>query len=185
MKPEISAFMDGALDGRPVESVIKVLEEDVELRHSWQVYHMIGDALRRSPVVSADFTHRTMAALAAEPTVLAPAPVRRAKAPVRYVLPVAASVMGIAAVAWVAQSLNAPDPAQVAAIPAPATAAGVQPVVASVAPPSAPVAAAAPMQPSQVREYLFVHQGNSPRANIQGVGHYVGSVSDTVPGGTR
>lgn len=184
MKPEISAFMDGALDGRPVEPVIKALEEDVELRNSWQVYHVIGDALRRSPAVSADFTHRTMAALATEPTVLAPAPVRRAKVPVRYVLPVAASVMGIAAVAWVAQSLNAPDPAQVAAMPAPATAAGVQPVVASVAPP-APVAAAAPVQPPQVREYLFVHQGNSPRANIQGVGHYVGSVSETVPGDAR
>ena len=183
MKPEISAFMDDALDERPAQSVIDSLAEDAELRQSWQVYHMIGDALRRSPAVSPDFTWRTMAALAAEPTILAPMPGRRAKGPTRYVLPVAASVMGIAAVAWVAQSLNTPDLATVAAIPPPVTAVGVQPVIASTAPP--PALTAEQAQPLQVREYLFVHQGNSPRANIQGVGHYVGSVSESAQGSAR
>ena len=177
--------MDDALDEHPAQSVIKALAEDAELRQSWQVYHMIGDALRRSPAVSPDFTRRTMAALAAEPTVLAPMPGRRAKGPTRYVLPVAASVMGIAAVAWVSQTLNAPDPATVATIPPPVTAVGVQPVIASVAPPPAPALAAKQAQPQQVREYLFVHQGNSPRANIQGVGHYVGSVTESAQGSAR
>lgn len=188
MKAEISALMDDDLEGDAVEKALDCLDRDAGLRRSWAAYHLIGDALRRTDAgLAPDFTARVMERLAAEPTVLAPAPARRRSA-LRIALPLAASLMGVGAVAWVVLSLNAPAPVQIVTIQAPAAV----PVVAPPAPAAPAPVAQAPQrkteegaetvvvsvpQPSQVREYLMAHQGYAPGMN--GVANYVRSVSES------
>lgn len=181
MKLELSAFMDGAQDETVAQSTINALKNQPDLLEVWDTYHLIGDALRQSPTISPDFSIRVMDRLATEPTVVARVS-RRASTARRLIVPLAASVMGVAAVGWVAQALNSTEAV---------------PVVAGVKPEAAPPARIAlmpeqtPQQSAaseavglhysapQAREYLFVHDGYSPRSNIQGVGHYLRSVSDS------
>ena len=101
---KISAFMDGEIDGLEAGGQVARLKEDPHLRASWDTYHLIGDTLRGEKLsLSRDFTAKVSARLAEEPTVLAP----RNRAPLRatvrrFALPVAASVGGMALVAWLA-----------------------------------------------------------------------------------
>lgn len=194
MRAEISALMDDDLEGDGVEKALDSLDRDAGLRRAWGDYHMIGDSLRRTDAdLAPDFTARVMERLAAEPTVLAPAPARR-RSVLRVALPLAASLMGVGAVAWVALSLNAPAPVQIVTIQAPAA----TPAVAPLAPAASAPVAQAPQrkteeraetvavsvpQPSQVREYLMAHQGYSPGMN--GVANYVRSVSESRPSEAR
>ena len=46
MKEKLSAMMDDALEHGERERCVRQLEEDEELRAAWDVYHLIGDALR-------------------------------------------------------------------------------------------------------------------------------------------
>jgi len=78
MKSDVSALMDGALEEGSQDSVLNALCRDSQLRQTWSEYHLIGDALRRSPRLSSDLTHAVMARLADEPTVFAPGAARRA-----------------------------------------------------------------------------------------------------------
>jgi sigma-E factor negative regulatory protein RseA len=87
----------------------------------------------------------------------------------RFALPLAAAVMGMAAVGWVALSLNAPQPLELAAKPRPSN----QQVV--------PVAEQSPS--GALKEYLVAHQAHSPSGGIQGVAPYVRSVSEIRQGG--
>jgi hypothetical protein len=82
----------------------------------------------------------------------------------------AAAVMGMAAVGWVALSLNSPlPPTELAAKPRPSS--GL----------AAPVAERSPS--SALKEYLVAHQAHSPSGGIQGVAPYVRSVSEIRQGG--
>lgn len=188
MKADVSALMDGALEDRSQSSVLDSLCRDVELRRAWSEYHLIGDALRRSSQLPPDVTARVMARLADEPTVLAPRAPRRRGPVLRYALPLAASVMGVGAVAWVAQTLNAPEAVQVAALkPAapPAAGPGAQATAAPQTEAAVPVVEEAdPAKASQVKPYLFAHQSYSP-VGIHGVANYVRIVSDTREGPAR
>lgn len=121
----MSAFMDGEVDGDEVAGQVARLQQDPALRECWDTYHLIGDALRGNPrpAVDAAFMARFSAALAQEPTVLAPrAPARKRLLP-RIALPLAASFGGVALVAWLALSNNPlmPRPEPVAAVPPAAT----------------------------------------------------------------
>ena len=115
-----------------------------------------------------------MASLDGEPTVLAP--VRRERSAwAARLMPIAASVMGVAAVGWVALTLNGPGPEVqrlASAKPAAVVAAPVERV------------ALAPAEASE-REYLFAHQAMAPAAGMPGVAHYVRTVSDTRVAGER
>ena len=176
MKSDVSALMDDALEEGSQDSVLNALCRDSRLRQTWSEYHLIGDAMRRSPRLSSDVTHAVMARLADEPTVLAPGTARR-RGVWRYALPLAASVMGVGAVAWIAQTLNPPQPATVAVItprPSPQQ---------SAVPASADRAQLA--NSSQDKPYLFAHQGYSPASSIQGFANYVRIVSDTREGAAR
>lgn len=187
MKLEVSAFMDGAADDSAAQSAISALKNEASLRQTWDTYHLIGDVLRQSPLTSPQFASRLMAQLASEPTVVVPVP-RRVSPASRLMVPLAASLMGVGAVAWVAQSLDSAQPAR--------------PAVASLADraPVQTVPAAVPVQVSDqpvqvievlphsapyVREYLLVHQGYSPRTNMQGVAPYLRSVSEQRQGTSK
>jgi sigma-E factor negative regulatory protein RseA len=188
MKAEVSALMDDALEDPSQSSVLNSLCRDPQLRQSWSEYHLIGDALRGSHRLSSDVTARVMKRLADEPTVLAPGAAARRRGPLlRYALPLAASVMGVGAVAWVAQTLNVPGQVQIAAVvpvltPKPEAAAPVQSGAAATAAPIVEVADAA--RSDKVKPYLFAHQSYSP-VGIHGVANYVRIVSDTREGPAR
>ena len=163
MKSRISAWMDGELERQDAEGMIDAIKIEGEARETWRSYQLIGDSMRDTRQLSAGFAARVSAALAAEPTVLAP----RAK-PIYeqrrwQVLSVAAS---LAAVAFVVSVAFAPQEGAVpvAAVPAPAM------ETAQVAPPDA------------ADDYLLAHQGYSPRNTLQGAASYVRTVSSEVRG---
>ena len=181
MKEKVSALLDGALDEDASTRMLDTLKRDPGLRREWERYSLIGDVMRDEPVLSPDFTSRLMAELEQEPTVLAPVHAEVRGNWVRHLMPIAASVMGAAAVGWVAMLLNgsgsAPAPV-VAAVKAPA------PAVAVVDPSVSARLASASAEPSE-REYLVAHQAMAPSAAMPGVAYYVRSVSDTRAAGER
>jgi sigma-E factor negative regulatory protein RseA len=161
MKQRLSAMMDDAAADHECESCVKRLKDDPELRAAWDVYHLIGDALRGH--TAPDVAERVQQRLAAEPTVFAPRatdPPRRRAAWVG--LSMAASVAAVALVGWMALPLfefqRAPSPAIVA-----------QPSE----PPRVPVPVA-----HGVSDYLLAHQPFSPALAIGGIAPYIRSVTE-------
>jgi len=75
----VSALLDGELGAPQAGQVIDALERDPELRALWERYHLIGGALRREGAALAwrDIADQSRARIATEPTVLAPANLRR------------------------------------------------------------------------------------------------------------
>ena len=102
----LSALMDDELDEHATDGELDRMKSDPQREEAWATYHMIGDALRGQigPVQGIDERVRVM--LADEPTVLAPRTRRMNRFTQRVVLPLAASVCGIAVVAWLALSNN-------------------------------------------------------------------------------
>lgn len=177
MKSEVSALMDGALDESAAQVTIQAMKKDTELQQAWSDYHLLGDVLRgegqadeRGHGLSPDFTANFMARLVDEPTVLAP-PKKDSywQRSHRFLLPLAASVMGVAVVGWLALSNQSPLSSTVLARNDASQAA---------APSSTPTA-------RQLSEYMLAHEGYSPRGAIQGVALYVRDVADTRQGGAR
>ena len=159
MKTEISALLDGELDGREAAAPLNALKEEGELRDRWRSYHLIGDAMRDTRMLSPGFADRVAAKLAQEPTVMAPG--RAAPMPQRQrwqLLSAAASVAAVAMVGWIA---FAPQELAVPVAKAPQ-----QNEIVQVVPP-----------PVSADDYLYAHQGYSPRNSLQGVAPYVRMVS--------
>lgn len=159
----VSALMDGELEDGDALVEIKRLSRDDEAAATWAVYHLIGDSLRGEGSGRAALPAGLGERLAAEPTVLAP---RQARLPRRvrtYALSAAASVAGVAAVAWLAL-VNQPAGTDGAASSiARVTAGGVQP-------------AAVALDDAAVREYLLAHQEHSTSSSVQGVATYIRTV---------
>ena len=102
MKDQISALMDDELALDAVEHLITSVKTGGECAECWATYHLIGDAMRGSPIFKADFHLRLMQSLEAEPTVLAPVGMAKKsllKTPMAW--SVAASVAAVAFVGWV------------------------------------------------------------------------------------
>jgi sigma-E factor negative regulatory protein RseA len=160
---QISAFMDGEIEEVEATGQVERLKEDAGLRAAWDTYHLIGDALRGEKMgLPRDFTANFRVRLADEPTVLAP----RTRGPLqstvrRFALPVAASVGGMALVAWLAVFNNpfAPQKENLA-VKAPA-----------------PVEAKTQVASGEVNDYLLAHQQFSSSTTLQGVASYVRTVS--------
>ena len=164
MKSEISALVDGELERREADAILDALKAEGDARELWRGYHLIGDSMRDTRLLSAGFAAQVAAKLADEPTVLAPKswPMRR---PILeqhrwQLLSVAAS---LAAVAFVVSVAYAPREDGVTATPL------AQP------PPQAETAQVAP--PEAADDYLLAHQAYSPRISMQGMAPYVRTVS--------
>ncbi|MBA4743542.1 MAG: sigma-E factor negative regulatory protein, partial [Azoarcus sp.] len=115
MKEKLSAFVDGELDAEVCDPLVESLRSAPDMRRRWDAYCLIGDALRGDRVGAADFAARVMGAIDDEPTVMVPAAaraVRQRSSWGRSLMPVAASVMGVAAVGLVALTMfpSSPDP---------------------------------------------------------------------------
>jgi hypothetical protein len=182
MKDRISQLMDGELDDRAAADAIQALTGeskagDSEAGDTWRMYHLISDAMRDTPVLSAGFAARVAEKLAAEPTVLSP---NRIKPQPRtwFAMPAAAAagIAGVALVGWLAfapQQQGGPAPAPLAEasrISSPA--------------PSQATPAIVPL-PSSTPDYLLAHQGFSPRVSLQGMAPYARTVSDEVNEGRK
>ncbi|MEO8143995.1 MAG: sigma-E factor negative regulatory protein [Betaproteobacteria bacterium] len=166
MKTEISALVDGELDGREAAGPLNAIKEEGELRDRWRSYHLIGDAMRDTRMVTPGFAVRVAAKLAQEPTVMAPA--RRVPLPQRprwQYLSAAASVAAVALVGWIAFAPQEAAP----------------PV--AIAPKQSEIVQVAP--PDKADDYLYAHQGYSPRNSLQGVAPYVRMVSGEAGAGKR
>ena len=163
MKPDISALLDDELGMTEASRAIDVLRRDKDLREAWDTYHLIGDALRRSPDYFPGFAQEVMAKLEEEPVLFMPS-AQPKRTPLRFALPLAAAVTGMAAVGWVALSLNATQPVEIAVKPNPS---------------SALAASAIGKSPSStLKEYLVAHRAHSPSGGIPGVAPYVRTVSE-------
>lgn len=173
MKDRISELMDGELDERAAGQAIDALAREPEALEAWRTYHVISDALGRSRMLSDGFSARVAAALAQEPTVLAPIR-RRAAEPRRWVA-LAAGVAAVSLVGWLGL---APQQTPVAPI-------------AKTQEPSAIPAQAGESKPrviplpSGTDDYLLAHQAFSPRASLQGMASYVRTVSEQAQGARR
>ena len=159
MKARISELLDGELEPREAAVPLDALRSEGEARDTWRNYHLIGDAMRDTRMLSAGFAARVAAKIADEPTVMAPARIVAARPRQRWqLLSAAASVAAVALVGWVAFGPQEGAP-QLAVAPLPVQA------VAQVPP------------PSSANDYLYAHQGLSPRNSLQGVAPYVRMVS--------
>lgn len=171
MKEKISALMDGELEGVAAEELIDGLRRGGEPLEAWRMYHVAGDAMRDTRLLSEGFAARLSQRLAAEPTVLAPRRMeRKPRSWMAIPAAVAASVAGIALVGWLA---FAPQSHQAAAPLAQAPAPAAVTTVAKAAKKPARI----PL-PSATPDYLLAHQGFSPRVSLQGMAPYARTVSD-------
>ena len=170
MKSDISALLDNELESTEASRVMDALRRDKALQEAWGSYHLIGDVLRLSPDYSPNIAERVMARLEAEPVQLVPS-AQKNRSPLRFALPLAAAVMGMAAVGWVALSMDASPTAELASIPRQAK---VMEVAATDKAPS-----------GALKEYLVAHQAHSSGGGIQGVASYVRTVSDIRQGNRR
>ena len=163
MSEKLSALMDGELDQQQARAVIKSLGSDEVSRDEWNLYHVIGEALRGDEPGRAKAQEGNIdaifAALALEPTVLAPAMIKQpVEKRTRIALAVAASVVTISAIGVVAlkQENGQVAPVQLVQQVAP------QPVaLGKVAPTAAEV---------RVNDYLVVHRQFSNPGAFQAVG---------------
>ncbi|AXR07206.1 sigma-E factor negative regulatory protein [Salinimonas sediminis] len=78
---KLSAFMDGELNSN---DILQSIKQDPELQAKWRRYHVIRSGLRQEASVSPelDITAQVAAALADEPTIMAPKKSRRKHLPV-------------------------------------------------------------------------------------------------------
>lgn len=187
MKDRLSALLDGDLDAHAMHPVLEGLRRDPKLRKDWDAYCLIGDVLRGERHATSGFVGRVMAELDTEPTVLAPgsspADAAAQQRAWQSMMPIAASVMGVAAVGLVAATLYSQD-------------AGVAPKVAAQRISAPPVVASAGTMPvdrralkvvgdDPHREYVFAHQGVSGGGPMPAAVQYVRIISDQREGAGR
>lgn len=181
MSEQLSALMDGELTPDEMAHQIGALKNDNDLRQTWAAYHVLGDALRKSPQLSVDFSAKLARQLAEEPTVLAPHRKPQTSTP-RYAMPLAASVAAVSLVgvlAWQMVRVNQTE--------APAVLAAAPQQLAAAKPAATQVAAKTPesVQFSRVvsNPYLLAHQEFSPSYAMEGIPAYVRAVSEQADSG--
>jgi sigma-E factor negative regulatory protein RseA len=149
MTQEISSLMDGELDPQQAELVIRSCCASEDQKQEWYLYHVIGDAMRGHAPRRIERPDRMLAALSAQPTVLAPRRTTAAFAKVAFAA--AASVATIGVVGWIGTqgvATNAPGPVA-------KSASAIQPVANT----TTVAAKAAPTVPTiNVQDYLVAHR---------------------------
>lgn len=155
MKQNISALMDGELFDDEAESLLDSVKRNPDAQAEWHLYHLVGDALRQPDHLHAAIGVALHERLLAEPTVLAPRSRARQNAK-WFALSAAASVMGLALVAWMSVQINPESAPQMAMQQQPS----------------------ATRQASyRVNDYLMAHQEFSPSTDVQGAASYIRTVA--------
>lgn len=183
MKDEISALLDSDLDDASSAAVVDALRRDPMSRKRWGTYCLIGDVMRGDNLGSPDFASRVMEQVRNEPTLLAPAAIDRSGSESKQswvnLMPIAASVMGVLAVGWVAMAMFPKDDMGVSIATAVARAPGFEQA-------GFQNALTAPFdQTDPHRKYVFVHQAMNGGGPIPGALQYVRTVSADIAGDVR
>lgn len=162
---EISALVDGELDGARLKLELNRVRLDSDARAAWDTYHLIGDVLRGQE--GPDLCAKVASRLAAETTVLAPGGGRwDTRTLGGWAMSAAAAVAAGALVIWTALP-NLGSDAQSTQV-----AANVK------GPDSSQMPSAATPVASEVAGYLLAHQRFSSTSAMQGVAPYVRAVAD-------
>lgn len=188
MNEQLSAWVDGELDAADSGRVLARLGQDAALRERCDVAWLIGDALRQQPSLSPAFSDKVMAALANEPTVLAPLHIKQmpaqgnaiAERPARTSawMAMAAAVAGISVVAALGWSFDGGTPgkgavsAQVASVENGAQQTQIGQVTERVG-------------LNDDRAYMVAHQSYGARAALPSVASYVLTVGHESESGAR
>ena len=161
-KQQVSAFADGELPDRDVEATLAVLTAPGG-RSDWDMYHQIGDTLRSETMalpLSAGFTDRLAARLAAEPPLLAPR--RRLRDRLSRAWPMAVTAMAAALTGLVIAPQiirdGSPDPVAPAVI---AEMSSHSSVIAKSDIASAEVTSSG-QSVSAINDYIRIHQSSHP-----------------------
>lgn len=177
MKTRLSGLMDGELAEHEAQSLYAALRQDGELRNRWLEYQLVGDTLRGEKDLGVELTTRVMAALDAEPTVLAPRKPMRLAVWRRSALALAATVAGVAVVGWLAlDSGQLSQPANVSLASAHQAQVGTlvaKPGRAVVVPVAQPVRQAT----GDMQEYLIAHEAQSSSLHFRGGAEHIRTVA--------
>lgn len=171
MKTKLSGLMDGELAEHDAQVLFAELRQDEALRSRWLEYQVIGDTLKGERNLGTELTGRVMAALDAEPTVLAPkASALHRKSLHSKVLALAATIAGVAVVGWLSLRTGQMPPAETLAQQTPAPAAVLAVNDGSSASASQAVVAAEPVRQASadMQEYLIAHEAQSSVLEFRG-----------------
>jgi sigma-E factor negative regulatory protein RseA len=174
----MSCLVDGELGQEEARRLMAALCADPELRSEWISFHVVGDALRSSEVASAhsiSFCQRVAAAIALEPTVLAPRSVGVVRQMRRFAIPALAVAASAAVIGYVAVPMLQPTaPVQQAAVrsqpPAP------------VADPSARRAASTVANARALDAYLVAHRELAAGVALPRATPYLRSTAEATDG---
>ena len=160
MKEKISALMDGQLEDSEYDSCLKTLKLDRDSRASWDLYHLIGDAMRGH--TAGTLTPGFAKLLEAEPVVLAPKrKTTPSKQTARWALSAAASLAAVGFVGWMAYPFFG-TPAE---------------HIATAQPRSTPAEIRVMPVQQDMDDYRLAHQRFSSGFGMSGVAPYVRNVS--------
>jgi sigma-E factor negative regulatory protein RseA len=184
MKTKMSALVDGELDAHEMRDVFIAMRQDAglraELHRVSDRYALIGDALRGEPCLATNIAGAVRDQLVDEPVIFAPAAITQlpqqnrqsnnqpTRQWLRPALAMAATVAGVAVVAW----LGLPTPsAQQPPLLAQATVEKLLPQ-----PLAHPLVVAAAEDPD-MQEYLIAHQIHSGSVFLNGDTQHIRTVS--------
>jgi sigma-E factor negative regulatory protein RseA len=180
MKTKLSGLMDGELAEHEAHVVFAALRDDPELRNHWQEYQLIGDALKGERNLNVELTGSVMAALEAEPTVLAPrSSSPRREAWRRNLMALAATLAGVAVVGWLALgSSQSPQPENVALnAPAQLAVATARNEGAALAVRDTGAVPAVRQASVDMQEYLIAHEAQSSLLEFRGGAEHIRTVA--------
>lgn len=171
LNEQMSAWVDGELHGPESAKVLEAAAKPSSQQRSCALCWLIGDVLRSEKPLETDFTHRVMAALEDEPTVLAPRTGASTSTSRVGAMRMAAAVAGAAVAVWAAMSLWGSAPAGVETIALHAT-----PQIAALS---------SNNDVSNDRTYLMAHQAASMGVPMASVAQYIRTVGDDRQVGAR
>ena len=176
---QLSALMDGEVDAPECELLIKRLchNEAKDEQACWERYHLIGDALKNNlpHIIKHDLSSRVRAALADEPTVLAPRRFAINWKRVTKPLAGAAIAASVASVSIIGLRLMLPEQSAVTSVAtsAPSSLSLPQDSVTAVAETEGNTAVQADELESRLNGYLVNHSEFAMPAGIQALPPYM------------
>ena len=196
-RADLSALMDGHAPAGELPRCSAAWRDDADTRSAWHAYHLIGDVLRSEELAGSPARDAAMLAalrqrLAAEPIVLAPAPVASPVAPAQpaalrrrhaWLMPsaVAAGFVAVAGVLVVSR-MSPPEPAATAVLAvSPAAPSDLQRVGTAAAPGQALVLDGQLIRDAQLDAYLRAHREMRGSAAAAVPGGAMRSVETIVP----
>ncbi|HUI99568.1 MAG TPA: sigma-E factor negative regulatory protein [Usitatibacter sp.] len=147
MTQEISALMDGELEGREAEAALSACCGDEDRKRTWYLYHAIGEAMRGQAPARLAMPANVFEKLRQQATVVAPRMRLRPAAVTRVALAAAASVATVGVVGWLGSQGGNPAPVPVVA--SKTTDQAIQPVSSTTIVPAPALS---------VQEYLVAHR---------------------------